>query len=32
MNSDDFCTEPRGSVRFMGCISGTELNQTKPQE
>ncbi|AES69020.1 hypothetical protein MTR_3g020700 [Medicago truncatula] len=32
MNSDDFCTEPRGLVRFAVCISATEPNQTKPQE
>ena len=30
MNSDDFCTEPRGSVQFAVCISATEPNQTKP--
>jgi len=32
MNSDDFCTEPCGSVWFAVCILGIEPNQTKQQE
>jgi len=30
MNSDVFCTKPRGSVWFAVYILGAEPNQTKP--